>query len=133
MMTEIQMLIWSIFLGLAQIFVASAMVTRVRGLAWNASARDTPQPLLSGVAGRCDRALQNYKETFPLFAAAVLCVAVLDKSTQLSQCGAVMYFASRLIYFPVYALGIAYLRTLVWLVGAAGIFMVAWTALCNCG
>ena len=47
-------------------------MTLQRGLRWNAGPRDEPMPPLTGVAGRLSRALRNFLETFPFFAAAVL-------------------------------------------------------------
>ncbi len=38
--------------------------------------------------------------------------------------GAQLYFWSRLIYVPIYALGIPYLRTLVWTVSMVGIVLL---------
>ncbi len=49
------------------------------GYRWAASARDQPMPPLTGVAARLERALRNFMETFPLFAAAVLVASVIDR------------------------------------------------------
>jgi uncharacterized MAPEG superfamily protein len=38
--------------------------------------------------------------------------------------GAQLYFWARLLYVPVYAAGIAYLRTLIWLTSLAGIVIL---------
>ena len=40
MPVEIQVLAWSILLGVVQLFIAAALMTQQRGLKWNASARD---------------------------------------------------------------------------------------------
>ena len=42
----------------------------------------------------------------------------------LTSVGAHLYFFGRLIYAPVYAMGIPYLRTLIWLVSFVGLCMV---------
>src|SRR5215218_750316 len=65
------MLTFSVVLDLAQIIVASKprVCSAVR---WSAGPRDEKMPPLRGVAGRLDRALRNFMETFPLFAAVVL-------------------------------------------------------------
>ncbi|MEE7567699.1 hypothetical protein HH297_15635, partial [Xanthomonas sp. Kuri4-3] len=76
MSQEIQMLGWAMVLGLVQLMIASAGMTAQRGNKWNASARDgTPAPL-TGVPARMQRALHNFLETFPFFAAAVLAVVL---------------------------------------------------------
>jgi len=62
----------SIVLGLVQIVLASHAASLQRGYIFTASSRDEPVPALTGVAGRLARALQNFGETFPLFAAGVL-------------------------------------------------------------
>ena len=38
--------------------------------------------------------------------------------------GTHLYFFGRLIYVPLYAFGVPYIRTLVWLVAAGGLVMV---------
>lgn len=124
MSIEMKMLVWSIVLGLVQIALAATFGTMQRGLAWNASARDgVPEPLL-GIAGRLDRASRNFLETFVFFAAAILALIIAQKSDAQTALGAQLYFWSRLVYLPVYAAGIAYLRTLVWAVSIAGLVMV---------
>src|SRR5215471_6292713 len=72
MTLELKMLAVSIVLGLIQIVLASHAASLQRGYVWTASSRDEAVPALTGVAGRLARALQNFVETFPLFAAAVL-------------------------------------------------------------
>lgn len=124
MTIELQMLAWSALLGLGQIFLAAAMVTRQRGLAWNAGPRDKILPPPEGVAGRLDRASRNFLETFPFFIVAVLAVIAADAADARTALGAQLYFWARLAYVPLYALGIPFVRSLVWLVSIAGILMV---------
>src|SRR5215218_7719691 len=73
---ELRMLTFSVVLGLAQIITASHAASLQRGYRWSASPRDEKMPPLRGVAGRLDRALRNFMETFPLFAAVVLAAHV---------------------------------------------------------
>lgn len=124
MSIELKMLLWSVVLGLVQIGLAATLSTARRGLAWNAGPRDEVQPPLTGVAGRLDRALRNFAETFPFFAVGVLMLALLQRSTAESALGAQLYFWARAAYVPVYAAGIPYLRTVVWAVSVAGLLMV---------
>ena len=123
MNTELQMLAWTVVLGLAQIMIGATLSTQQRGLAWNTGARDVTPPL-TGVGGRMDRALRNLLETFPFFAAAVLAVIVTQRSNAHTVLGAQIYFWARLAYVPLYAAGIAYLRTLVWVVSIIGLVLV---------
>ena len=124
MAVELQMLAWSIALGLVQIVIQSSMGTLQRGLKWNTGARDgVPKPL-DGPAARAERALKNFLETFPLFAAAALAVVVAQKTSAHTAPGAQLYFWSRVAYVPAYVAGIAYVRTLIWGVSVAGLVMV---------
>ena len=63
MATELTMLAWSVLLGF-YIFATSTVVTRERGMKWNASARDGNSKPLSPLAGRVQRAQSNFLETF---------------------------------------------------------------------
>ena len=67
MTTELKMLAWSIFLGLAYILIAATLGTQQRGLKWNAGNRDGEEKPLTGVAARASRASRNFLETFPFF------------------------------------------------------------------
>lgn len=121
---ELQMLAWSIVLGLVHIALSATLGTRQRGLKWNASARDGEPKPLTGVAGRLDRANRNFIETFVFFAAAVLAVLVAQKTDSNTALGVQLYFWARLAYLAVYAAGIPYLRTLVWAVSIGGLVLV---------
>jgi uncharacterized MAPEG superfamily protein len=111
----------SVALGLIHIIAASHSASLQRGYRWTASARDEPLAPLVGVAGRLARALDNFGETFPLFAALAVAVVVAGKNGALSQSGAGLYFAGRVVYLPLYALGVPLVRSLVWNVAALGI------------
>ncbi len=125
MMTiELQMLAWSVVLGLVQIALAATCSVLQRGTGWAAGARDGVATPLVGVGGRLDRARGNFLETFPLFVAVVLAAHVLQRHGGMTVLGAELYFWGRLVYVPVYAAGIPYLRTLVWLVSIIGIVLV---------
>ena len=123
---EIQMLAWSIALGLAHVLIGAVLMTRQRGMKWNASARDGEAAPLTGVAARVERATRNFLETFPFFAAAVLAVAAADRMSADSALGAQVYFWARLAYLPIYAAGIPYLRSLAWAVSLWGLLQVLW-------
>ena len=83
--------------------------------------RDDEAPPLHGLAARMDRALQNFKETFPFFVAGVVLVGVTRQTNSLTQTGAGLYFACRVLYVPIYAIGIPYFRTLVWCASVVGL------------
>jgi len=124
MTLELKMLALSIVLGLVQIVLASHAASLQRGYVWTASSRDEAVPSLTGVAGRLERALQNFVETFPLFAAAVLTAHVADAHSWMTEWGAQVYFWARVVYLPLYAAGISLLRSLVWNVATLGIVLI---------
>ncbi|MGO4262380.1 MAPEG family protein [Lysobacter sp. TAB13] len=129
MNTELQMLAWSIALGIVQLLIAAAFMTAQRGVHWNAGARDgTPEPL-TGVAARLDRAWRNFMETFPFFAAVVLAVSLSGRGNDATALGAQVYFWARLAYVPVYAAGIPYLRTAIWAAALWGVLQMLWALL----
>lgn len=121
---ELKMLVWSVILGLVQIGLAAMGSMAQRSPAWAASARDKPGAPLTGVAGRLDRARGNFLETFAFFAALVLAVIAMGRQDATTALGAQLYFWARLVYLPVYAAGIPYLRTLVWAVSIVGIVVL---------
>lgn len=125
---EIQMLCWSIVLGVAQLFLATGLAVAQQGLGYHGHARDGAPPPLDMVAGRLARAFRNFMETFPFFAAAVLVIATLGRHDDISSAGAQLYFWARLAYVPTYAAGVPYLRTLVWALSIIGLILVLVTA-----
>ncbi|HLZ00825.1 MAG TPA: MAPEG family protein [Bradyrhizobium sp.] len=120
MTTELRMLICSVVLGFVHIIAASHAASLQRGYRWTASARDDAVAPLIGVAGRLGRALRNFSETFPLFAALVFAAQTIGRHTALTEYGTVLYFVARLIYLPLYAFGVPLIRSLVWNVAALG-------------
>ena len=122
--TELEMLLWAVVLGLVQLVVAASFNTGQRGLMWGAGARDGEAPPVSPVAARLDRAFKNYLETFGFFAVAVLLLHATGTANERSAMGAQLYFWARVVYVPAYAVGIPFLRTIVWAAALAGLVMV---------
>ncbi|TIO10212.1 MAPEG family protein [Mesorhizobium sp.] len=121
---ELVMLAASCVLCLIQIIISSHAASLQRGYRWTASSRDAEMPPLTGVAGRLERALRNFLETFPVFVAAVFLVHVLGRESALSEWGAGLYLSARLVYLPLYAGGVPLLRSLVWNVAFVGIVLL---------
>jgi uncharacterized MAPEG superfamily protein len=124
MTVEMQMLVWSVVLGLVVLAIATTATLAQCGLGWMAGPRDGTPIVLTGMAGRLDRANANFLATFAFFAAAVLAGYVMQRHSSTTALGAQLYFWARVVYVPVYALGIPYLRTLVWTVSIVGIVML---------
>ncbi|MBC7661170.1 MAG: MAPEG family protein [Chitinophagaceae bacterium] len=109
--------------------LAVSAATKVRGTKWNAGPRDELQAPLTGIPGRLDRASKNFLETFPLFLAAYLALSIQGRQTaHLGELGIQTYLAARVVYLPLYAFGVPYVRSLVWMVSIVGIFMMLTTA-----
>jgi uncharacterized MAPEG superfamily protein len=121
---ELKLLVAAVIIGLAQIvWAAVAGSGGERKLAWLLGPRDEPKAV-GVVAARLNRALANFLETFPLFAAALLACDFAGKFGPLTHWGAVLYVVGRLLFVPIYASGLAVVRTLVWTVSMVGIVMV---------
>ena len=121
---EMQMLWMSVYLGIAQLLIATVYSVLERGLPYGISARDTPPKPLGKIGGRFERTFKNFFETFVFFAAAVLMANALGRHSAMAALGAQVYFWSRLAYAPAYVLGIPYLRTVLWAASLVGIGMV---------
>ena len=124
MTIELYALCLSVVVGLVHIVFASHAASLQRGYRWTASARDESLPPLTGVAGRLARALGNFLETFPFFAALVLAAHVTGANGALSRWGVILYVVGRIAYLPLYAFGIHLVRSLAWNVATAGIVLL---------
>jgi uncharacterized MAPEG superfamily protein len=124
MTLELKMLALRIVLGLGQIVLASHAASMQRGYVWTATSRDEAASRLTGIAGRLKRALENFVETFPLFAAAVLIAHVAGTHSWMTEWGVQLYFWARAVYVALYAAGIFLVRSLAWNVAALGIVLI---------
>ena len=124
MTPEFIMLAFTLILALVQIGAAGMARTAELGGRWNAGPRDGVSPPPGKLAGRLMRAQVNLFETLPIFAAAVIMAHIAGKDGTLTAVGAHLYFFGRLIYLPLYAFGVPYIRSLVWLIAAGGLLLV---------
>lgn len=115
-MTEIHILALSGLLAIAQICIMAVPVNKQLGTKWTGGPRDDPR-VISGVAGRLKRAADNQIEGLVLFAVAAICVTLLDASTPFTRGAATVYLIARVVYIPLYALGVPLWRSVVWAVG----------------
>jgi uncharacterized MAPEG superfamily protein len=124
MTPEFILLAGALVLALVQIMAAGAARTAELGAKWNAGPRDGDAPPPGKLAGRLMRAQANLFETLPLFAAAVIMAHVAGKDGLVTAVGAHLYVFGRVVYLALYALGIPYLRSLVWLASTAGLVAI---------
>jgi uncharacterized MAPEG superfamily protein len=123
MTIELVLLAASVVLGIVHIIVVSHLQSWQRGYWWTASSREQTVAPLAGIPGRVERALRNYFETFPLFAAAILLVTVTNTHSWLTVWGAQFYFWGRVVYAILYAADLPLARSLVWNIPTMGILM----------
>ena len=117
MTLELSVLAWGCVLGIVHIFVAVRFKTRQYGTKWNVGPRDEEMPPPDPMAGRLARAQANFFETFPVAAAAILIVHVARLEDRWTALGAVAWLGARLVYLPLYALGVPVLRTIAFTFG----------------
>jgi uncharacterized MAPEG superfamily protein len=129
MSTELVVLAWGCVLALVHIFAAAHVKTRQYGTKWNAGPRDEALAPPEVLVGRLTRAQANYFETFPIMIAAVAIVAIAGLSTRSTEIGSLLWIAARIVYLPLYALGIPFVRSVAFLVSMVGLVMVLWPAL----
>jgi uncharacterized MAPEG superfamily protein len=123
MTIELALLAASVILGIVHIIIVSHLQSWQRGYRWTASSREQSAAPLAGIAGRAERALRNYLETFPFFAAAILAVIVTDTHSWLAVWGAHFYFWGRLVYAILYMADLPLARSLAWNIPTIGILM----------
>nr|WP_314527592.1 MAPEG family protein [uncultured Brevundimonas sp.] len=124
MTTELTYLALTLILALVQVLLPAGARTVEFGLKWNAGARDDTPTSTRPLTGRLERAQANLFETLPLFIGAVLIAHLIGAASPLTLWGTALYFWARVVYVPLYAFGVPYVRGLVWLVSIAGLAMI---------
>lgn len=81
-----------------------------------AGPRDNPI-VVTGTAGRLQRAMNNHFEALILFTIAVLVTQASEQNTAYSAACAWVYLGARVLYVPAYVFGLAPWRSVIWLVG----------------
>jgi uncharacterized MAPEG superfamily protein len=123
MTIELVLLAASVVLGIALIIIVSHLQSWRRGYRWTASSREQSVEPLTGVAGRAERALRNFLETFPFFAAAILAGAVTNTHSWLTVWGAHFYLWGRIAHAILYMADLPLARSIVWNIPTIGILM----------
>ena len=121
--TEIAILSWSVILLIVHIVAQTVALSKDTGAAYALSSRDEARDV-SALTGRLTRGLRNFIETYPAFIALALALAVTGKHGGLGATGALIWFWARVVYVPVFAAGIAGLRTGIWTVSMIGLVLM---------
>ncbi len=123
MSPDLKLLVWSTALTLVQSVIAVLGAMIQVGLPALAGNREN-LPAIEGWAGRAQRAHRNMLENFVLFAALVLVAQVAGKANAMTALGAHLFFWARLVYAPVYLIGIPWVRTGVWGLSVVGLVTI---------
>lgn len=75
--------------------------------------------VLTGTAGRLQRAMNNHFEGLILFTIAVVVITYTDQSDSKTMLFAFTYLGARILYVPAYVFGLAPWRSLIWVIGLA--------------
>jgi uncharacterized MAPEG superfamily protein len=98
------------------------------GLVYTATARDEKLPE-SVWLGRAERALKNFQETWPVFIILMLVAHLALPGDPLILWGAIVWFAARIAYLPLYLFDVFLIRSLVWNVSLIGLLIMGWAVL----
>ena len=119
---ELWMLMGASILGLVHLAAASFAFKAQVGNRYTVGARDEQlQPM--GVAGRLSRAHANFLETFPIFLACIFMVHATQSAGELTKWGSAIYLVGRILFLPLYAAGVPWLRTFSWKIATLGLVM----------
>jgi uncharacterized MAPEG superfamily protein len=121
--TEIAVLAWSVILLIVHIVAQAVAFSKDTGAAYALSARDEEKEV-SLLTSRLTRGLRNFVETYPAFVALALALAVTGKHGGIGATGALIWFWARVAYVPIFAVGLAGVRTAVWTVSMIGLVMM---------
>ena len=127
---ELQMLALAGILQMVLITIQAVLLPGSQGFAYGLGSRDEPKPE-SVLQGRARRTLANHMEGLAIAVPLILVAHSADISTVLTVWGAGLYLVARLIYVPLYMLGIPVLRTIAFNVGAAGLMLIAYELVVN--
>ena len=122
--SELVVLGLSVILLVVHTLLQGQYATRDRGLDWNAGPRDGDAKPLGAKAARAQRALENYRETYPAFIALALGLVVSDSTGGIASVGAWIWLLARIAYLPLYLLGVHYWRSAIYAVSMFGLLLM---------
>ena len=123
MTTDLHLLVWATAITFLQALIAGAGAMQKVGLPVLAGNRESV-PAIQGWGGRAQRAHRNMLENLILFAALVLVAQVAGKANAATALGSELFFWARLVYVPVYVIGLPWIRTGIWAVSVAGLVLI---------
>lgn len=123
MTPELQYLVYGVILLIVHVIIQAVFSDLSKGLGWALGPQDEKRDQ-NLVAGRIERALANYLETFPAFAALAIILAITELGTATSALGAAAWFWARIAYVPAYASGIPLVRSVAWFASIGGLVLM---------
>jgi len=111
----------SVVLLVVHIMLQATTATKELGSNWNAGPRDDDRKPTRPLAGRAARASSNFRETYPGFLALAFGIILAGDPHGFGLIGGWVWLASRVVYIPLYLVGIPYIRSLAWLGSMAGL------------
>ena len=126
---ELKILALGALLLFVHIFTATRFKTRQYGRKWNVGARDETLPEPDPMTGRTMRAQANFQETFPIAIIALLGVVVAGRTSNMTALGGWIWLGARIVYLPLYIVGVRGYRTVIWTISMIGLAMVLWPLL----
>jgi uncharacterized MAPEG superfamily protein len=124
MPVELKIAAFGAILLLVHVFAAVHLKTKQYGRQWNVGARDEALPPLNPVAARLARAQANFQETFPIAIVALLGVVIAQRTSSSTALGGWIWLGARIIYLPLYAMGVPIVRTVAFVISLVGLGMV---------
>jgi uncharacterized MAPEG superfamily protein len=122
------MLTWLLLgtgLYVATLFIPSLFLISKIGVGAYLGSRDA-EPLANALHGRAQRIVRNFGESYPPFAVlGILSLIVADADIAMATTGAMVFVIARVAYVPLYLAAVPVLRSGAYLVGLAGVVMIA--------
>jgi uncharacterized MAPEG superfamily protein len=123
MSVELTLLLWAGALTVAQASIGAIGGIIQAGLPTMAGNRE-PAPELTGWVARANRSHRNMLESLVLFAILVLVAQAMGTTNEMTVLGAKLFFWARVVYVPIYIIGLPWIRTGVWAVSLVGLAMI---------
>jgi len=120
---ELTFLLWSVVITFIQLIISLLGATQQHGLTTLAGNRED-MGSTSGWAGRAQRGHRNMLENLIPFAILVIVAHIAGISNEITVLGAQLFFWGRLAYSLIYVVGIAWLRTVAFLVSILGSILI---------
>ncbi|MEJ6398992.1 MAPEG family protein [Yoonia sp. 208BN28-4] len=123
MTPELTYLTYSVILLLVHVIVQATFSDLSKGLGWALGPQDEKRDQ-NEIAGRIERALHNYLQTYPAFIALALMLNLTGSADVTTALGAAIWFWARVAYIPAYASGIPLVRSVAWFASIGGLVMM---------